>query len=129
MKLNRKAFTDFFHQRRLSFKYAFQGWYFVLRTQRNAWLHMAATVLVILAGLLLNLSKPDWISILLVIGMVWIAEILNTALEIIVDLASPEKHPLAKAWKDVGAAAVLIAAIIAIVVGLIVFIPRFTNPK
>ena len=127
MKLNRIAFTNFFHERRLSFKYAFEGWYYVLRTQRNAWLHMGATVLVILGGLLLDLSKPDWISILLVIGMVWIAEFLNTALEIIVDLASPEKHPYAKAGKDVGAAAVLIAAIIAIVVGLLVFIPAFTS--
>ena len=63
----------------------------------------------------------EWLAILLVIGLVWMAEFVNTAVEIIVDLASPEKHPLAKIGKDVGAASVLIAAFIAVIIGVIVF--------
>ena len=69
----------------------------------------------------LRIERFEWLAILLVIGIVWTAEFLNTALEVIVDLASPEKHPLARVGKDVGAAAVLIAAILAVTIGLIVF--------
>lgn len=81
---------------------------------------MGATIIAVLVSFWLHISKTDWIAILLVIGMVWIAEFLNTALEVIVDIASPEKHPLAKAGKDVGAAAVLIAAIVAVIVGILI---------
>ena len=84
---------------------------------------MAATALVIGVGLWLGLSRYEWAIILLVIGIVWIAEFLNTALEAILDIASPERHPLARIAKDVGAAAVLSAAVIAIVVGLIILGP------
>lgn len=84
---------------------------------------MAATALVIGAGIWLGLSRYEWAIILLVIGIVWIAEFLNTALEAILDIASPERHPLARIAKDVGAAAVLSAAVIAIVVGLIILGP------
>ena len=69
----------------------------------------------------LRIERFEWLAILLVIGIVWTAEFLNTALEVIVDLASPEKHPLARVGKDVGAASVLIAAILAVTIGLIVF--------
>jgi diacylglycerol kinase len=81
---------------------------------------LGATIITVLVSFWLRISKTDWIAILLVIGIVWIAEFLNTALEVIVDIASPEKHPLAKVGKDVGAAAVLIAAIIAVLVGVLV---------
>ncbi|MEL7645058.1 MAG: diacylglycerol kinase family protein [Anaerolineaceae bacterium] len=117
------AFRNFVVSRFYSFKFAFNGWGYVLRTQKNAWIHMAATALVIGAGIWLGLSRYEWAIILLVIGIVWIAEFLNTALEAILDIASPERHPLARIAKDVGAAAVLSAAVIAIVVGLIILGP------
>lgn len=106
-----------------SFKFAFKGWAYVLRTQKNAWIHLAATTLVIAVGVWLGISRYEWAVILLVIGIVWIAEFLNTSLESILDIASPERHPLARIAKDVGAAAVLIAAVVAIAVGLIVLGP------
>ena len=71
----------------------------------------------------MGISRYEWAIILLVIGAVWTAEFLNTALEAILDIASPERHPLAQIAKDVGAAAVLIAAVVAIVVGLIILGP------
>ena len=106
-----------------SFKHAFAGWWYVLRTQRNAWIHFLATILTIALGLWLSISPLEWAILLLAIGMVWTAEIINTALEAIVDLASPEEHPLARVGKDVGAGAVLLAALIAVVIGLLILAP------
>ena len=90
----------------------------MLKTQKNAWLHLAATIVVVAVSLWLNIGRLEWLAILLVIGLVWMAEFMNTALEVIVDLASPEKHPLAKVAKDVGAASVLIAAILSVIIGV-----------
>ena len=118
MKSRRKETEQFIRERRNSFKYAFSGFLYVLKTQKNAWLHLAATVIVVLVGWWLEIDRLEWMAILLVIGLVWMAEFLNTALEVIVDLASPEKHPLAKVAKDVGAASVLILAILAVIIGL-----------
>ena len=106
-----------------SFRHAFSGWWHVIRTQRNAWIHALATLAVASLGLYLQLSLDAWTDLLLAIGLVWLAEFLNTALEAVVDLASPEHHPLAKVGKDVGAAGVLIAAAVAILVGLTVLGP------
>lgn len=113
----------FIKSRIQSIKHAIIGWQHVIRTQQNAWIHLLATILVVILSIWLQISLSNWIAILLVIGIVWMAEFLNTALEVIVDLASPEQHPLAKVGKDVGAAAVLIAAWIAIVIGILVLGP------
>jgi diacylglycerol kinase len=118
-----EAIQDFFVSRAHSFGHAFNGLWFVLRTQRNAWIHTLITALVLLAGLWLRLPLRDWAVLLVTIALVWTAEFINTALEAVVDLASPERHPLAKVGKDVGAAAVLIAAIVSILVGLLVLGP------
>ncbi|HEY9088546.1 MAG TPA: diacylglycerol kinase family protein [Anaerolineaceae bacterium] len=115
--------SNFLRTRIYAFRYAFAGWWYVLRTQRNAWIHSLATLLVILLAAWLRLPLRDWAVLVLTIGAVWTAEFINTALESIVDLASPQQHPLAKAGKDVGAAAVLIAALCAIVVGLLILGP------
>ncbi len=120
MKSRRKETEKFIRGRRNSFKYASSGFFYVLKTQKNAWLHLVATVVVVLLALWLQIDRLEWLAILLVIGLVWMAEFMNTALEVIVDLASPEKHPLAKVGKDVGAASVLIAAILAVIIGVIV---------
>ena len=116
---------EFFRSRIRSFKYAFEGWWYVLRTQQNAWIHALATVLVVLVSAWLKLNRVEWVLIILAIAMVWIAEFLNTAIEMVVDLVTENHHPLAKASKDVGAAAVLISALTAILIGLIILGPPF----
>ncbi len=114
---------EFVISRLHSFKNAFAGWWYVVRTQRNAWIHMLATICVVLMASWLNVSLIDWALLVFAIALVWISEFLNTALEAVVDLASPQRHPLAKVGKDVGAAAVLIAAASAVVIGLLVMGP------
>ena len=113
----------FLRTRALSFRYAFTGWWFVIRTQRNAWIHTVVSVVVIVLCIWLKLSPRDWAVIVIAIAMVWTAEFLNTALEAVVDLASPERHYLAKVGKDVGAAAVLIAAASAALIGFLIIGP------
>lgn len=107
-----------------SIGYALAGIATMLRTQHNAWLHLAATLAVILAALGLGVSAGEWMALILAIVIVWSAEALNTAFERLCDVAHPDFHPLVKQAKDVAAAAVLIAATGAIAVGLIIFGPR-----
>ena len=113
----------FIRSRRASFWHAVHGLWYVLRTQRNAWIHAAVTACVVLIGWWLALPGRDWAVLALSIAIVWTAEVLNTAIEAVVDLASPVHHPLAKVGKDVGAAAVLIAAVTAVLVGLLILGP------
>lgn len=115
--------TEFVRLRVRSFRFAFSGWWYVIRTQKNAWLHALATIIVVMLAFWLHLAPLEWAVLFLTIGMVWMAEFLNTALEAVVDLASPQQHPLAKIGKDVGAAAVLIAAMAAVVIGLLIIGP------
>jgi len=96
----------------------------VLRTQPNAWIHATATVCVIALGVWLGLNWIEWAILVLTMGLVWTAEFFNTALEAMVDLATPEIHPLAKVSKDVGAAAVLASAMAAVLVGLFILGPH-----
>lgn len=117
--------SNFTHSRIMSIKNALSGWWHVIRTQQNAWIHAVATISVVVVAIWLNLPRRDWAILVLPIAMVWTAEFLNTALEIVVDLASPDLHPLARAGKDVGAAAVLISAATAIVVGVLIMGPPF----
>ena len=114
---------EFFLSRVRAFHYAFQGWGYVLRTQRNAWIHSLIATVVFFLGLWLDLSPQDWAIIVLTAALVFTAEFINTAIESVVDLATQEHHPLAKAGKDVGAAAVLVAALAAILVGLLILGP------
>ncbi|OGN88590.1 MAG: hypothetical protein A2Y88_12250 [Chloroflexi bacterium RBG_13_48_10] len=115
---------DFFNSRFKAFGHAFSGWWFVIRTQRNAWIHMVVSIAVILMSFILHISASNWALIFFAIALVWIAEFLNTALEAVVDLASNhQQHELARVGKDVGAAAVLIAAVTSIIIGLLVLGP------
>lgn len=114
---------DFFQSRLRAFGYAFAGWWHVLRTQRNAWVHTLASVLVFVVSLWLGISRLEWALIVVAVAMVWTAEFINTALEAVVDLASPEHNHLARVGKDVGAAAVLISAGSAALIGLLVLGP------
>jgi diacylglycerol kinase (ATP) len=106
-----------------SFQFAIQGWLYIMRTQKNAWIHGVASLSVFAIGLWLGLSRSDWALLTLTIVMVWMAEFMNTALEAIVDMSQPEPHPLAKVAKDVSAAAVLLGACAAVLVGLIILGP------
>lgn len=114
---------EYFKSRVHSFRNAFSGLGYVIRTQRNACIHLVITGCVIVLGLFLKVPIYGWALIILAFGIVWMAEILNTALEVLVDLASPEKHPLAKICKDAGAAAVLIAALTSVAIGFCVLGP------
>lgn len=114
---------EFLRSRARSFQYAFEGWWHVIRTQQNAWIHTVVSVVVVFIGIWLHISAQDWAVIILAIAMVWAAEFFNTALEAIVDLASPQVNHLAKIGKDVGAAAVLIAAGASVLIGLLIFGP------
>jgi diacylglycerol kinase len=109
----------FFRSRAQAIGFAIEGWAYVIRTQRNAWIHALASVAVVLMGLWLQLSRQDWAIILITIALVWVVEFINTALETLTDLVSPESNHLAKISKDVSAAAVLIAAATSITIGLL----------
>ncbi|HNS39976.1 MAG: diacylglycerol kinase family protein [Anaerolineae bacterium] len=112
-----------FRRRIRSFVYALEGWWHVIRTQPNAWIHAVISLAVIVLAFWLRLGRMEWAILVLTMALVWMAEFFNTALESAVDMAMPDVHPLAKAAKDVAAAAVLVGAIGAVVVGLLVMGP------
>ena len=95
----------------------------MMQSQHNAWLHAAATMAVFIAAVALQITRIEWCLIVLSMMSVWTAEAFNTALECLTDLASPELHPLAGKAKDVAAAAVLITAVGAALIGSLVFAP------
>jgi len=106
-----------------SFRYAFQGWNYVLKNEKNSWIHAFFSLAVLFLAFWLHLPARDWVSLLFAIALVWAAEFFNTAIEALVDLASPEQNPLAKVAKDVAAAAVLITALTSILIGLLILAP------
>jgi diacylglycerol kinase len=106
-----------------SFRYAFEGWWYVLRTQHNAWIHALISLAVLAVAFWLRLPRRDWAVLILTMMTVWMAEFFNTALEAIVDMTMPDPHPLAKVAKDVAAAAVLVGALGAALVGLLLLGP------
>ncbi len=113
------------HSRNLleSFQYAFAGLKYALRTQRNIRIHLTIAGAAVALGLWLHLPPGHWAILVLTIGFVLVGELLNTVAETLVDLASPDYHPLAKVAKDVTAGAVLLAAFVSVVVGLLVLGP------
>jgi diacylglycerol kinase (ATP) len=117
------AEPGFLRSRIVSFGHAFRGWWYVMGTQRNAWIHAVIAVAVFIVSLWLRLGARDWAVIILTVAMVFAAEFMNTAIEVVVDLASPQMHPLAKIGKDVGAAAVMLTALAAVVIGLLILGP------
>jgi len=106
-----------------SFHYAINGILRMVRCQHNAWIHAAATLIVLGTGFFLRITRADWCWVILAICIVWTAEALNTAFEFLADAASPEYHPLVRDAKDVAAGAVLITAIASTIIGVIVFLP------
>lgn len=106
-----------------SFECALNGIAIVMRTQHNAWIHAAATVAVVCAGIGFGITIAEWRWLILAIFSVWTAEAFNTSLEYLTDLASPGFHPMAGKAKDVAAGAVLISAFGAACIGVAVFGP------
>jgi diacylglycerol kinase len=112
----------FFSREAESFACAFRGIASLLKSEVHARIHLAATVAVLVLGWWREITSTEWIAVILSIGLVWVAEALNTAIEYVADLAHPDEHPEVKKLKDLAAAAVLFASIAALVVGLIVFL-------
>lgn len=110
-----------------AFRFAFCGVGRCASSQRNMRIHLGATALVVVAGLVCGISALEWCAVVLCIGMVCALECVNTAVEATVDLITEEYHPLAKVAKDCAAGAVLIAAMASVVVGLLVFVPAIVR--
>ncbi len=108
----------------LSFGFAFQGLITFFKTQHNAWIHLISAIAVVVLGVVYKVSNAEWCWLVVAIGFVFVAEMINTAIEFLTDLVSPQFHPTAKKVKDVAAGAVFIAALSAIIIGLIVFLPK-----
>lgn len=111
-------------KRARSFKHAIRGIGVFIKTQHNAWVHLFAMIVAISLGCIFEISGIEWILLIFSIGLVMCMEAVNTAIEFDIDLTSPEYHPFAKDTKDVAAGAVLISAIVAIIVGVIIFLPK-----
>ena len=106
----------------ISFKCAWQGVISSIQTQRHMKFHVLATIVVISLGIWAHISVIEWMFLIVVIGMVLITEMINTAIESTVDLCTQEIHPLAKAAKDIAAGAVLVASIVSLIIGYLIFL-------
>jgi diacylglycerol kinase (ATP) len=115
--------SNFFRSRARSFRNAFSGWEYALRTQPNTWIHTAFSLAVLIVCAWLRLPPRDFAIIIVTIALVWAAELINTAIEAAIDLASPNQNPLAKAGKDAAAGAVLVTAVGAVLIGLLILGP------
>jgi diacylglycerol kinase len=110
-----------------SFGYAWKGLVWLIRCQPNAQIHLLATICAIAVGFWLQITSIEWCAVLIVTGLVWSAEAVNSALELLADHLAPDEHPLVGRAKDVAAGAVLMAAIVAVGVGIVVFGPRLVE--
>jgi undecaprenol kinase len=103
---------------------AFRGLHVFSKTTRHLFVHITTTLIVIIFGFYFHISSIEWIALVFAVGFVIISEAFNTAIEIDIDLTSPEYHPYARDTKDVAAAAVLLSVFVAVIVGLIIFLPK-----
>ncbi|TDE18496.1 diacylglycerol kinase family protein [Dyadobacter psychrotolerans] len=110
-----------------SFKYAGMGIYSLFRYENNARIHLIACILVVIAGMIVHISATEWCVVVILIGLVWSAEAMNTAIEKLADVVSPEYNPGIKDVKDLAAAGVLILAISAVIAGAVIFVPKIAN--
>ena len=111
-------------KRAKSFAHAFRGLKIFIATTHNARIQLVIALIVLAAGIYFHINITEWLAIIIVIGLVLLSETFNTAIEIDIDLTSPDFHPYAKDTKDVAAAAVLLASLTALIVGLVIFIPK-----
>jgi diacylglycerol kinase (ATP) len=121
---NEAGGTKFSFKKRLkSFRAAFNGIAILLNSEHNARIHLAVLIFVILAGLILGIKSQDWIAVGFAAGLVFVSECFNTAIEYLSDVVSPDYNNRIRRAKDVAAAGVLIAAIISVLIGIVVFLP------
>jgi diacylglycerol kinase len=114
-------------QRFKSFTYAWSGIKSVLKNEHNTWIHLFLTITAMALGIALKLVTAEWAALIIVIAMVWMAELFNTCIEKIMDFSTTDYNPQIKLIKDMAAGAVLIASIAALIVGAIIFIPKIFN--
>lgn len=119
-KLKQKGIKRLFK----SFKYAFEGIIYAVKYEQNMLIHLLATIAVIVLGIIVKLSTIEWLFCILFIGIVFATELINSSIEAVVDLISPDKNSLAKVAKDTASGAVLVFAITSLVGGLIIFVPK-----
>ena len=119
---NKKVFSS--RKRLQSFVYAYRGILYLLRTQHNAWIHLAFTLIAVLLGVCFSISQSEWIAILICIGIVFAAETFNTSIELLCNARFTEYDKRAEIIKDTAAGAVLIVSVVAAIVGGIIFLPR-----
>jgi diacylglycerol kinase len=121
---NRMVSNNPLISRLYSFKYSISGIKYMLTTQKNALIHLLAAMIVVVFGIIYHIDKYEWCLIIFAIGMVFVSELFNTSIEFLTDLLAPEFNQKAGKAKDIAAGAVLIAATIAVLAGLIIFIPK-----
>lgn len=115
------------HRRILSFKYAFEGIWVALKEEPNLKFHLLAALLAVILGAFFQITKEEWLVVLIVIGVVISVELTNTAIEAVIDSFTQDTHPGAKLAKDISAGAVLIVAILAFIIGIIIYLPYIVN--
>jgi diacylglycerol kinase (ATP) len=111
-------------KRMQSFRHAFNGVKILVKEEHNAWIHLTAMLFTVVLGFICKVSKTEWLALIFAMGLVLAMELINTALENLANYSSPGMHPLVKKVKDLSAAAVLIAALTALSIGLLIFIPK-----
>lgn len=124
MKQNQKQKDFSVYRRLVSFRYAIQGIVYLVKTQHNVWIHLLATILVVIAGFYFSVSGIEWAILVLAMGMVFSAETFNTAFEVLVDKLWPGEDKQAGLIKDLAAGAVLFTALAAATAGILIFVPR-----
>lgn len=107
-----------------SFRYAIEGFLCAFKEEQNMMIHVFVTIIVIIMGFLLKINLLEWLIVILLIGLVIGTELMNTAIEAVVDLTCPSKNALAKIAKDTAAASVMVFALISAIIGLIIFLPK-----
>ena len=112
-----------------SFDCAIEGVIYVLKTQKNMRIHFVLATIILLLGLILDISRLEWVIILLTISMVVVSEAINTAIELSMDIVSETYHPIARIVKDVAAGAVLISSLISVVIGYLIFLIEWNLPS
>lgn len=117
----------FIKKRLNSFVYAFTGINTFIRSQTHPKIHLTAAIIVVMAGFYFEVSVSEWIALIIIMTIVFVAEALNTALELLCDKISPEKNHVIKNIKDISAGAVLIAALSSLIIGALIFLPKISE--
>ena len=107
-----------------SFEYAWSGIRQVFRSEHNMWIHLSLAIIAIALGIFLKIPSTEWMALIIVIALVLVAELFNTAMEKTMDFITGETHPVVRQIKDIAAGAVLMAAAAAVIVGCLIFIPK-----